>query len=182
VAYANLSRTVHVTCRDPENKERRMLCWVKGNLTEPQPTLAFKIERHTLDADGHEIVTSRLGFEDKPIDTDAAEIMSGKPSKREPSLKKTTEVAEWLFDFLADQKKPVCLAAVFDAAGDAGHIGSRKADGNWSGIGTFYDAVKRVPLLLEPRYGYRIETLEIKLTPGGRNIKHWYLCSADAAF
>lgn len=182
VAYANLSRTVHVTCRDPENKERRMFCWVKGNLTEPQPTLAFKIERHTLDADGQEIVTSRLAFEDKPVDADAAEIMSGKPSKRGPDPKKTTEVAEWLFDFLHDQKKPVCLAAIFDAAGGAGLIGERNAKGKWSGIGTLYDAVKRAPLLLEPRNGYRIETLEIKLAPGGRDIKHWYLCSAGASF
>lgn len=182
VAYSNLARTVHVTCRDQSDKQRRMFCWVKGNLTEPQPTLAFRIVKHIVEDAGREIPTSRLDFEPGPVEGDAADIMSGKSGKRGPDPKKTVAVAEWLYDFLADgHRRP--MAEIFDAAGLAGFVGDKRPeDKKWSNPNALYLAKKAVPNLPAPRNGKRVDDLAFPIRTGGRNIVHWHLVDTDAPY
>jgi hypothetical protein len=184
VAYGNLARTVHVTVRDPDDKQRRYLAMVKSNLGPTQPTLEYHIAEHFLEHGEDRIRTSRAEFQDGPCDVDAAEMMNRSRSgaKRGPEPAKAAAVAEWLFDFLSSQPGPTPLAAVFDAAGLAGMIGSQKQDGRWSCVSALYRAAKTLPGLPAPRDGKRVHDFGAPIGRGGKEIKHWQLVDVDAAF
>lgn len=184
VAYSNLARTVHVTVHDPEAKGRRFLSQSKNNYGELQPALAFRVVAHTFLRDEVEIKTSRTAFEPGTVDIDAAELLSANrsPKRRGPAPVKTATLAEWLHDFLADHGRAVPLGAIFDAAGEAGHLGKRKDDGKWSAPAPLYRARNLVSTLPAPRDGKRVEEFKTPVREGGRDVPHWYLVGGAAAF
>jgi hypothetical protein len=179
VAYKNLARSVHMTARDPDDKERRLLFLVKSNLgPEKRTALAYRVVEHTFARDdGVEIPTSRLDFEAGDVVADVAEAFGSERerAKRGPAPRKTTEAAEWLFDFLSEDRNPRPLGAIFDAAGPKGLVGSKKGDGKWSNVSLLYKARDRVPDLIPPRAGHRVEKLEVPIGRGGRDVVHWQL-------
>jgi hypothetical protein len=183
VAYANLARSVHITVRDREDKERRFLCHPKVNVGKEQPTRAYRIETYSFTHNGQEISTSRVVFDTGIVEADITSLLAGRreAKRRGPQPTKTNEIAEWLHDFLVEQKRPVPLAAIFDAAGEKGFVGEKKEDGKWSIPAGLYRARDAIPSLPEPRGG-RIEELSMPVRDGGRNTLHWYLVSIDAAF
>jgi hypothetical protein len=183
VAYANLARSVHITVRDREDKERRFLCHPKVNVGKEQPTRAYRIEGYTFIHNGQEIATSRVVFDTGLVEADITTLLAGRreAKRRGPQPTKTNEIAEWLHDFLVEQKRPVPLAAIFDAAGEKGYVGEKKEDGKWSVPAGLYRAKDAIPNLPEPRGG-RIEELSMPVREGGRNTLHWYLVAIDAAF
>lgn len=182
VAYTNVARVVHVTVRDPDDPNVRYLERAKCNLDEPVDALVYKLVSAEFEQDGRVYKTSRAVLEADAVAIDAEAMANPKKGpKRGFDAKVTPAVAEWLFDFLTSQGSATPLAAVFDAAGEAGHAGAWK-DGKWGGVGTLYNAMKLIPQLPAPRDGKRVEPLEIQIKPGGRHVKHWYLCSAGAAF
>jgi AAA domain-containing protein/bifunctional DNA primase/polymerase-like protein len=187
VAYANLARTVHVISRDPDDRERRFLFMPKNNLVDPSdaPALAFRIVGHTFDYKGKEIKTSRVEFESEPLDPETTVgLTTGKAAqKRGPSPEKTMAVATWLADFLqARMPNPVPLAAIFDAAGQEGLIGTKRDDGKWSNVGILYQARDRVVALEGDRAGVMIQDMKAPIRVGSRPIVHWYLSAPDAPF
>lgn len=180
VAYGNLPRNVHFVARDPDNPDRRFFKQHKCNLAPDNlPGFAFRIERRDVPAeDGEMIETSIPVFEKDGVQVDLAEAIGGKSARRGPDPKASVALAEWLFDLLADAAQPTPLGAIFDAAGAAGLIGTRKPDGKWTGVSGVYRARDRVPNLPEPRAGRRVDDLAVKLKPGGRDITHWFLTDA----
>lgn len=185
VAYSNLARTVHVAARDPEDKKRIIYCQVKNNLGPLQPALAFRIEEvHVPYKDGS-IRTSRAVFEDKPIEADAGELLEAgrNPGKRRgPTPEKTRKLAVFLYEHLSDPRIPRPLGAIFDAAGQAGLVGLKKPDGNWSSGALLYQARKLVPELEDERAGWRVDDFKAPIRDGGRDVVHWHLVRADADF
>jgi putative DNA primase/helicase len=184
VAYANLARTVHVTLKDPESKGRHLLCQVKNNLGPLQPAVAYRIAEHHIDHGGATIRTARLEYEEKTVDVDPTQLMDADRArtKRGPKPRKTNEVAEWLYDHLTEQGRPVPLAAILDAAGEKGFVGQKQDNGRWSSPANIYRAKDVVPSLPEPKGGYRVEELSMPVREGGRNTLHWYLCTVGAEF
>jgi hypothetical protein len=75
VAYANLARSIHVTARDPENKERRRLFHIKISLGKEQTTLKFRLAEHIFERAGEEIRTSRVVFDPGTVEADATDLM-----------------------------------------------------------------------------------------------------------
>jgi hypothetical protein len=185
VAYSNLARTVHIAARDPEDKGRIIYCQVKNNLGPLQPALAFRIEEVLIPYRDKSIRTSRAVFEDKPVDADASELLEAgrNPGKRRgPPPDKTSKLALWLFDHLSEPRSPRPLGAIFDAAGEAGHIGVKKTDGNWSSGSLLYQARKFLPQLEEDRAGWKVDDFKAPVRDGGRDVVHWHLVRADAEF
>jgi hypothetical protein len=183
VAYSNLARTVHVAVQDPENKGRRVLFQVKNNLGPMQPALAFAIVEAHVAHEDETIRTSFARFESEPIDADAAEMMSAGHSKGKkpgPEPAKTLAVMEWLHDFLKDEGNPVLLAAVFDAIGPTGLLGSRGKDGKWTSQSLLYEARKRIPQLPAPRNGKRVDDFKARLKEGGKECIYWHLIGDGA--
>lgn len=186
VAYGNLARTVHITARDPDNKERRILFQCKTNNGPMQPALAYRIEEAVIIHGEIDIRTSRAVFEDGPVDMDARETLnagSGSTSKRRgPTPEKTRKVAEWLHDYLAEAGEPVPFAKVIDSAGDAGHAGVKQADGKWSIPTTLYRAKDSVSTLESPRDGWSVGDGKFPVGPGGALRLHWFLKRESSEF
>jgi hypothetical protein len=184
VAYSNIARSVHVTGVDPDNPERRLLCHPKNNLGPRQPTLAYRIEPTTVE-DQDVIPTSRVVFEEGTVALSAADILCpgrGRGGKPGPKTGQADHQAEWLYDFLRGRGQPTPVAAIFDAAGELGMVGTKGDNGKWSGGSTLYRAKDLVPDLQAERAGYRIDDLDVPLRDGGRRIRHWQLVGKDAAF
>jgi AAA domain len=185
IAYGNLPRNVHFVVRDPEEPKRRFFVQGKcNNAPDDLESLAFKIEpREVVNSGGEVIETAIPVFEAEGVKIDLGEAVNGKPSKRGPSPEKTTKAANWLYDFLTGRPGPTPLGAIFDAAGEAGLVGHKRAEDNkWSNAAMLYLARKQVPELLETRSGSRIDDLSAPCRAGGRDVVHWYLVGKDAAF
>jgi hypothetical protein len=185
VGYVNLARVVWVTVRDPEDPEKRYLCQPKNNYSPDQPALVYRITGQDVE-DGETIRTSRVEFEAEPVEADPDELMAASrkgKGRRGPSPKKTLAVAEWLFDVLSDAPQPTPLAEIFDAAGSKGFVGQkRESNGKWSIPAALYQARDLVPTLPAPRHGKKVFDLKAPVRDGHREVVHWYLGSADAAF
>ena len=181
VAYSNLARTVHCTYRDPDDKERFLLCLPKGNLTAPQPTLAYRIKAHSFEHNGRTFETSRVEFDPDPVDLDAAEIMEAERTpggrQRGPSPVKSTAAAEWLWDYLnvIMPDATAQLAEIIRAAGEAGMIGKLGSDNKWSGLTSLYNAKDKIPQLDGAREGTKIVQTMKSTGFGNRDYKHWTL-------
>lgn len=186
IAYGNLPRNVHFVVRDPENPERRFFKQAKcNNAPDNLPALAFKVEtREVMSEAGEPIETAVPVFEAETVAVDLGDVVNGtKGAKRGPDAEKTMALAEWLHDFLAGRPGPTPLGAIFDAAGEKGLIGHKRPEDNkWTSGSVLYEARKRVPSLLDPRSGGRIDDLKASIGSGGRAVVHWYLVSLDSAF
>lgn len=177
VAYTNCARVVHVTAHDPDDQTIRYLARVKCNLDEPRDPLAYKLEGFEYQRGEKTFKTSRVVFEAEPVKIDLDAIATGKGGGRGPAPEKTMAMAEWLYDFLAAEGAPTPLAAIMDAAGQAGLIGTKKTDGKWSNPKILYDAAERVPALGDDRPKKRVTDFKLKLKAGGRDIVHWELAA-----
>lgn len=189
IAYGAIPRNVHFIARDPEDPERRLFVQCKCNAAPGGlPALAFKIEpREITSSKGEKIETAIPVFEKEPVVIDLAEVVKGnggggRGGKRGPENVKTKAVAEWLFKYLKERPGATLLAEIFDAAGAAGLVGSRKEDGRWSGSGTLYDASKLVETLDPPLDGKRIESITARIGNSKRKYTHWLLCGKDSVF
>jgi hypothetical protein len=188
VAYGNIPRNTHLVSRDPEAHGRRIFQQAKCNdAPDDLPAIAYTVERTTVDFEGETIETARPLFEAEgtTFDMTAALTGGGQPGGRHgprgPAPAKTTAVAEWLYDLLSDGMKHP-LGWIFDQAGAAGHIGSRRPDGKWSSGALMYQAKDRLSDLAEPREGKRVDDIKAPFGGGNRPVVHWYLADADAAF
>jgi hypothetical protein len=186
VAYANISRSTHLTSRDPEDPKRRMLFHLKNTYGEERPTLAFRIAEHQVERrDGELVRTSRVEYEADPIEANAVDILEAgrNPGKRRgPSPEKTRKVAEWLFDFLNSRPGAEPFAAIIEAAGALGFVGTQKSDGKWSNPRALYLAKDAVPGLEGERAGYSIDDFKVPIRDGGREILHWRLSRDEGSF
>jgi hypothetical protein len=104
IAYANLARNVHVICRDPDDRGRRIWQQDKCNgAPEGLSAVAFRIGvRNLVSEEGEEIETAVPEFEAAPVaGIDLQAAINGKPHKpREKG--EEDQAAEWLGEFLAD--------------------------------------------------------------------------------
>jgi hypothetical protein len=187
IAYGNLPRNVHFVVRDPDDPKRRFFKQAKcNNADDDLAALAFRIEPRQIEGEKGEMIETAVPvFEPEPVSVDLHEAVNGgrERGKRGPKPVKTLKFAEWLHDFLnAEQRAPRQLAKVISAAGEAGLMGERKADGKWSGVGSLYDARDLVPMLPEPRHGMRVDEELIRTMPSGRELKHWYLIESEVPF
>jgi hypothetical protein len=186
VAYYNLARTVHCTYRDDDDPERRYFCLVKSNIMPPQASLAFRIQSFDFEHDDREIKTSRVAFEDMPVDFNATDHVNGKAQKgntvaggRPPS--KSLRDAEWLFELLfANNWMP--FVKIVDAAGEAGLLGEQKPDGSWQSITPLYRAKERITELTGDRANFTVDDDRLPYGRQGKNIVHWRLTPLDAPF
>ena len=185
VAYGNIPRNTHLVARDPDKPGRRIFQQAKCNdAPDDLPAIAFTVERTTVEFEGEVIETARPVFEAEGCVFNMTAAVAGggrEGAPRGPSAEKTTALAAWLFDALSDGMKHP-LAALFDLAGEAGHLGRKKPDGKWSGVSSLYDARKAVPNLTDHRAGKRVDDLTAPFREGGRPIVHWYSVDADAPF
>lgn len=181
VAYSNLARNVHIVVRDPQQRERRLVCQPKcNNAPDDLPSIAFKVERRVIEAEGQEIETAALVFEDKPVQVDVQELMGGKVrSKPGPPATTTLDLARWLVKFLLG--RPGLAASIretFAAAGEAGLIGElrEREDGRmrWSSGSQMYRAIEKVPTLDGDEAGCRIDESK------GVREKRWRLIHEDS--
>jgi hypothetical protein len=182
VAYTNAARVVHVTVRDPEDENVRYLARPKCNVDEPRDPLSYKLVSAEYQAHGKTFKTSRVEFNPDPVKVDVQAMANGEAKgKRGPDPAKTLKVAEWLHDFLIARPGPTPLGAIFDAAGEAGHVGVQR-EGKWSNPQAIYRAFKAIPTLESPRNGARTNEFEVQLKPGGKQVKHWQVIGPETAF
>ena len=182
VAYTNCARVVHVTVRDPDDEKLRYLARAKCNLDEERDPLSYKLVAAEYQRNGKTFKTSRVEFDPEPVKVDVQAMANGDTKgKRGPDPKKTLAVAEWLYDFLIGRPGPTPLGAIFDAAGEAGHVGARR-DNKWSNPQALYRAFAAIPTLGPPREGAQTNELEVQLKTGGKHVKHWQVIGPDTAF
>jgi hypothetical protein len=186
VAYANLARTVHVTCRDPEDRKRFYLFHVKNNLGPLLGAMAYRIAEEFITYNGKPIRTSQLRFETSPVDADPGETLNAKQRiKRGTDPLKAQTDALWLLAQLKDRPQPTPLREIFDSAGAAGIVGKKQPDGKWSNPAALYRALGAVPGLKAPNDGWTVEEVTIESGWGlayGRGSgprKHWQACKRE---
>jgi hypothetical protein len=184
IAYGNLPRNVHFVVRDPDVPGRRYFKQAKcNNAPDDLPAIAFQIQPQSItNEDGEEIETTIPVFDADPVNVDLAQAVIGGARARAkpgPEPVKTMALAEWLFDFLTDQPAPTPLAAVFDAAGEAGHVGERK-NGRWTNLSALYRAMEKVAELPAPRAGRCVDGFRGPAPRSGREIAYWRLLENDS--
>jgi putative DNA primase/helicase len=91
IAYMAAARVVLLAGQDPENLEERAVVWVKGNLTAPPPSIAYKINEGQFYWRGESGLT-------------AAQILSPDVDTGKQSALKEAEA--FLLDALADGPRP----------------------------------------------------------------------------
>ena len=186
MAYGNLPRNVHFVVRDPDDPMRRFFKQAKcNNAPDDLPAMAFRVERREIEGAGGEVIETAIPvWEAETCHVDLGAAVSGTTGagvKRGPDPVKTQRCTEWLHDYLVG-RPPTLLAAIFDAAGEAGLIGQKGDDGRWSGKAILYNAFNRVPTLPEPRDGKQIEKIEAPTRNGGKTYVHWQIVDPGKAF
>lgn len=186
VAYTNASRIVHVTIRDPDDRAVRYLERPKCNNDEPRDALVYKLAPVEFVRDGVTYKTTKAVFEANPVAIDAEAMANpkrdGQP-RRERDAKKETAAAEWLFDFLDGRPGWAEQRDIFQAAGDAGHIGTfDKVKRRWSSGTKLYRALDRIPSLDPPRAGKRIDRQDMATERDRYPRMCWRLADASDPF
>jgi energy-coupling factor transporter ATP-binding protein EcfA2 len=162
--YGALPRNVHFVVRDPEDSDRRLFKQAKcNNAPDGLDAIAYRMITAVIPGPNGEIETAFPLFEAEPVKVDLADAMSAVKGKRGPAPEKTTKVAEWLLEYLAETMNGewTPLRQVFDAAGALGFVGVQKPDKSgrlkWSIPTALYDGRKIIPTLPDPNDGWIIE-------------------------
>jgi len=108
IGISAAARSILLVACDPDDRERRVLASVKGNLCAPAPSLAFRL----VAADGEAVRIEWCGT--SPLDADR--LLAGRPGG--PTGEALTDAEAFLADILAEGPQPA--EAVKAAARDAG--------------------------------------------------------------
>lgn len=186
VAYTNVSRVVHVTIRDPDDRTVRYLERPKCNLDEPRDALVYRLIPAEFEHKGKTFRTSKAEFEADAVAIDAEAMANpksdGRP-RRERDAKKEAHAAEWLYDFLDGRAGWTEVRDIFAAAGEAGLIGTYdKVKRRWSSGTKLYRAMDRVPSLDAPRDGKRIDKQDMAAENDRYPRICWRLANANDPF
>jgi hypothetical protein len=186
MAYGALPRNVHFVVRDPEDPERRFLKQAKSNNSpDDLPAVAFRIEKRTVQSAAGEIETAIPVFDAQTVNVDLVHLMNSEKSRRGPQRSdQSNRLAEWVYDYLVAEGRPVQAGPLYDAAAAAfsnerpNPLGEKKPDGRWSNGTVLHRAADRVPMLPTPRDGKRVERFQDATT----HRWYWQLVGKDAAF
>lgn len=100
VAFVNQARAAFIVTPDAEDPDRLLLCPSKMNLAPIKTGLAYRIEGCTIDHEGTEILTSRVGWESTPVTMSANEALAALAGGDEAKTQ-TDEAIEFLRSTLA---------------------------------------------------------------------------------
>jgi AAA domain/Bifunctional DNA primase/polymerase, N-terminal len=117
VAFVNQARAAFVVVDDAENPGRLLLTPSKMNMAPLKYGLAYRIEGVAVEAEGQDILTSRIAWETTPVTISADEALAAHDEKGEAKTAKA-EAMEFLLSVLANG--PVAAADVQKDARGAG--------------------------------------------------------------
>ena len=102
VGQQNAARMVWLVAQDPDDFDRRLMVWYKGNLAPRTDGLAYRLLNTPITtSDGRTSYQPACCFEKDPIFLTADELLA--PRKRSQGRpRKQTEASEWLESFLSD--------------------------------------------------------------------------------
>jgi putative DNA primase/helicase len=99
VAFVNQARAAFIVTNDAEDTERLLLMPSKMNIAPIKYGLAYRIEGYAVEADGQDILTSRIAWETTPVTITADQALAAHDEKREGKTAKA-EATEFLRDLL----------------------------------------------------------------------------------
>jgi putative DNA primase/helicase len=186
VAYANLSRSVFVVGRDPEDQNKQFLFHVKSNNAPLQKPIAYQITEATISHGAVEIPTCKLEFSEAPEDIDANEVLNSRPRKRGSTSGQGLADALWLLERLQRDARPVALMDLIDEAGALGMLGKYDPDkGRWSNLTRLYRARDRIEKLEAPHDGWIVKEVPpgwgLRVGDGPKPRKYWQVFRANEA-
>jgi hypothetical protein len=168
IAYTNLARATHFISRDPDNPKQRLFMPGPCNYADADtPSIAFSIvERDIPDDEGGTMVVAVPMFEPGTVDANPDDVVSRRTRGANAGPSKAVLLAKWVLDYLRERGAPIQKGAVYDAAGDAGHIGEYGPTGKdkklrWSDGYLLFRAVKKVPSLQGDDAGWLIDEIEL---------------------
>lgn len=162
VAYANLARSVSFVTRDKDDPTHRIFSQEKCNIAPDNlPAIGFRVETRAIPSEEGDIETAVPVFDAETIagfSLHEAMASDKGTGSRGPDPSKRVALAEWLFDFLQANGNLVLAAKIFDAAGEAGHVGAQNSKGRWGGLNALYRAKDFVPQLTGDKAGWEVVT------------------------
>jgi hypothetical protein len=157
MAYGALPRNVHIVVENPDQPGQRLFKQAKcNNAPRELAAVGFEVEKAMVESASGEIETVLAKFSELPVDVDLREALAGSKS-RGPVGVMVPKLAKFLVDFLKG-KGPVLLGEIGSAAGEAGLLGSLRADGRWSMFTQLYAAIRLIPGLPAPDDGWVVVT------------------------
>ena len=144
--------------RDPDDSNKRIFAQCKcNNAPDNLSALRYEMTRAMIPSPRGEIETAFPVWDSEPVQLDLRDAMAATSGRRGPQPERTTEVAEWLIDYLRAAGKPVEQREAWNDAGKKGFVGSYRQDNEdkwrWSNPRILYLAIKAIPLLPSPATG-----------------------------
>jgi hypothetical protein len=172
IAYANLARSIHFVAKDPDNPARRLFMMSDNtSAANDLPAVVFTLEPKEVASKGGQVFEIWVPtFDVNTVDVDVNQVVNSdvKPAggRRGPKPnQESTEVAQWVLNYLRAAGSPVRLGDVYDAAGDEDLLGlyglDDKGKARWLEGWKLSRAFKRVEKLQGDDAGWVIDRLEV---------------------
>jgi hypothetical protein len=117
VAFVNHARMAIIVTEDPEDSTRRFFIPSKTNISRLTQGLAFRLEERFVEGDGHEVLTTLVAWEIRPVSLTANEVIAALGMGNEGKTQKA-EAMSLVQEELANGPKPA--ADVLTAGRKAG--------------------------------------------------------------
>ena len=118
IAFIAAARSAFVVTMDPDSEDdgRRLFLPVKNNLARLGNGLAFRVEQSLIDADGTDILASRIHWLDETIERNANAVLAALAEDHSPAIRLAEE---FLREFLAAGRRR--MTEIREAARGHGH-------------------------------------------------------------
>jgi hypothetical protein len=165
MAYGNLPRNVHFVLADPDKPDRMFFKQAKcNNAPRDLPAVAYSLMRADIPSAAGAIETSYPVFEAETVKVD--DLQGAMSGRGKPTGARAITLAKWLLDYLRERTHPIQKGVIYDAAGDAGHIGEYGPTGKdrklrWADGYLLKRAFAKVPALSGDDAGWMIEESQL---------------------